>query len=57
MQESIPWVLNEGNDITAKMKAMEVQGVLHMNEGSGETSYAKNSQVQVLLFPFSYFAP
>eukprot|EP00268_Persea_americana_P038974 TRINITY_DN3860_c0_g1_i3.p1 TRINITY_DN3860_c0_g1~~TRINITY_DN3860_c0_g1_i3.p1 ORF type:complete len:378 (-),score=75.61 TRINITY_DN3860_c0_g1_i3:439-1572(-) len=28
------------------MKAMKVQEVLHMNEGSGEASYAKNSQVQ-----------
>lgn len=39
------------NATVEKMKARKVQEVLHMNEGFGETSYAKNSQVQVIPSP------
>lgn len=31
---------------------MEVVQILHMNKGAGETSYAKNSKVQVRLIGF-----
>ena len=35
-------------------REMEVVQVLHMNKGAGETSYAKNSKVQVRLIGFLY---